>query len=132
MVSQYNQTPPQCVVPSRPHFFLTSNRVILRGESLIQCELSDMFDFVKPDEGPDGQDDNIMIIQIHQGKTSQHKTILGLSNEEQRCQNVSHGKYCILFVPPIRGHPGGIRLFGKLELIQSQAYCFVCYNLVLG
>jgi hypothetical protein len=31
-----------------------------------------MFDFVKPDEGPGGQDGHIIIMQIQQGKTSQH------------------------------------------------------------
>jgi hypothetical protein len=34
-----------------------------------------MFNFIKPDEGPNGQDGHIMIMQIHQGKTSQHNTI---------------------------------------------------------
>jgi hypothetical protein len=77
MVSQCSQTPPQYVVPLRPHFFLTSKRGILRGESLIKFELSDIFDFVKPDEEPDGQDGHIMITQIQQGKTSQHNTICG-------------------------------------------------------
>jgi hypothetical protein len=36
-----------------------------------------MFNFVKPDEGPGGQDGHIMIMQIHQGKASQHNTNWG-------------------------------------------------------
>jgi hypothetical protein len=63
--------------PFETTLFMTSNRGILRGTSLIKCELSDMFDFVKPDEGPDEQDGHIMIMQIYQGKTSQHNTIWG-------------------------------------------------------
>jgi hypothetical protein len=61
-----------------PTFVLISNHGIVHGESLIKCELSDMFDFIKPDEGPDGQYGHILIMQIHQGKTLQHKTIWGL------------------------------------------------------
>jgi hypothetical protein len=36
-----------------------------------------MVHFIKSDEGPDGQDGHIMIMQIHQGNTSQHNTIWG-------------------------------------------------------
>jgi hypothetical protein len=36
-----------------------------------------MFVFIKPDEGPDGQDCHILIMQIHQGITSQNKTMWG-------------------------------------------------------
>jgi hypothetical protein len=68
MVLQYDQTPPQC---------LTLNCGNLRGESLIKCELSDMFDLIKPNEGPDGQDGHIMIMQIHQSKTAQYNTMWG-------------------------------------------------------
>jgi hypothetical protein len=39
------------------------------------CELSDMFDFIRPDEGPDGQYGRIVVLQIHQGKSSHHKAI---------------------------------------------------------
>jgi hypothetical protein len=48
------------------------------GESLIKCELSDMCDFIKPDEEPGGQDGHLLIMKVHQGKTSQHTIIRGI------------------------------------------------------
>jgi hypothetical protein len=57
-----------------------------------------MFEFIKLDEepdGPDGQDDHIMIMQIHQVKTSKNKTVWG--REEHTRKNVSPGECTTLY-----------------------------------
>jgi hypothetical protein len=90
-----------------------------------------MFDFIKPDDGPDGQDGHIFIMKIQQGKTLQHKTIW---DHVMRNRDV---KIC-----PLRGT--ALYLFrsfeftqeefdfsGKLELVQLQAHCFIWYIILL-
>ena len=48
---------------------------ILRGESITQCELSDLCDVVQKDEGT--QPCQILVMQIASGKTNLEKTIYG-------------------------------------------------------
>jgi hypothetical protein len=57
-----------------------------------------MFDFIKPDEGSDGQDGHIMIMQIHQGKSSQHKIVWGrftMNRDVKRCPLGSTAMYVV-------------------------------------
>jgi len=55
--------------------FLMSNGGILRGESLFNCELSDLCDPVKVDEGP--HPCHILVMRIAIGKTNGLKTLYG-------------------------------------------------------
>jgi hypothetical protein len=58
-------------------FFLFTKNGLLRGESLIRAELSDLFDFIKSDEGPPGHDGRILILQMLEGKANAGKTVWG-------------------------------------------------------
>ena len=55
--------------------FLMTNGGILRGESLLNCELSDLCDLVKTDEGT--HQCHILVMQIAVGKTNGLKTLYG-------------------------------------------------------
>jgi hypothetical protein len=52
------------------YFYLFAVTGIVRGESPIGAELSDMFSIVKEDEGPPGHDAVILVMQIIEGKTN--------------------------------------------------------------
>lgn len=52
-----------------------SHQGILRGESLILCELSDLCDIILDEEGP--QPCQILVMQVATGKTNSTKTIYG-------------------------------------------------------
>jgi hypothetical protein len=56
-------------------FFLMTHQGILRGESLVQCELSDLCDIVLVEEGPTPC--QILVMQVATGKTNSTKTIYG-------------------------------------------------------
>ena len=65
-----------CLDALRNRFcFLMSNGGILRGESLFNCELSDLCDLVKGDEGP--HPCHILVMRIAMGKTNGLKTLYG-------------------------------------------------------
>jgi hypothetical protein len=55
--------------------FLMTNGGILRGESLFNCELSDLCDLMKPDDGPHLC--HILVMRIAIGKTNGLKTLYG-------------------------------------------------------
>jgi hypothetical protein len=59
------------------YFFLFTKGGLVRGESLIRADLSDMFSIVKKDEGPPGHDAHILIMQILEGKTNAGKIVWG-------------------------------------------------------
>jgi hypothetical protein len=59
------------------YFYLFTITGIVRGESPIRAELSDMFSIVKVDEGPPGHDAVIIIMQILEGKTNNQKIVWG-------------------------------------------------------
>jgi hypothetical protein len=59
------------------YFYLFTVTGIVRGESPIRAELSDMLSIVKEDEGPTGHDAVILIMQILEGKTNNGKKIWG-------------------------------------------------------
>ena len=56
-------------------FFLLSHQGILRGESITQCELSDLCDVVLEDEGP--HPCQILVLQIASGKINSEKNLYG-------------------------------------------------------
>jgi hypothetical protein len=59
------------------YFFLFTKGGLVRGESPIRAELSDMFSIVKKDEGPPGHDAHILIMQILEGNTNAGKIVWG-------------------------------------------------------
>jgi hypothetical protein len=68
------------------YFYLFTVTGIVRGESPIRAELSDIFSIVKEDEGPPGHDAVILIMQILEGKTNNGKIVWGRT---MRHKNVS-------------------------------------------
>jgi formylmethanofuran:tetrahydromethanopterin formyltransferase len=66
-----------------------------------------MFYFIKPDEGPDGQDGHITSMQIHQEKTLQHNTIWGQAMRNR------YVKMC-----PMRSN--ALYLFHRFEVTQEE------------
>ncbi|KAI8832850.1 hypothetical protein BJ741DRAFT_613929 [Chytriomyces cf. hyalinus JEL632] len=66
----------RCLGALRDRFcFLMSNGGILQGKSLFKCELSDLCDLVKKDEGV--HDCHILVMRIAIGKTNGLKTLYG-------------------------------------------------------
>jgi hypothetical protein len=59
------------------YFYLFTVTGIVRGESPILAELSDIFSIVKEDEEPPGHDAVILIMQILEGKTNNGKIVWG-------------------------------------------------------
>jgi hypothetical protein len=59
------------------YFYLLTISDIVRGESPIRAELSDMFSIAKEEEGPPGHDAVILIMHILEGKTNNGKIVWG-------------------------------------------------------
>jgi hypothetical protein len=59
------------------YFFLFTKRGLVRGESPIRGELSDMLSIVKKYEGPPGHDAPILIMQMLEGHTNAGKIVWG-------------------------------------------------------
>jgi hypothetical protein len=66
------------------YFYLFTVTDIVRGESPIRAELSDMFSIVKEDEGLPGHDAVIIVMQIIEGKTNNRKIVWGDHSDLKR------------------------------------------------
>jgi hypothetical protein len=83
---KWDQEELHCASLRDRYFYLFTVTGIVRGESPIRAELSDMFSIVKVDEGPPGHDAVILIMQILEGKTNNGKIVRGRT---MRLKNVN-------------------------------------------
>jgi hypothetical protein len=73
------------------YFYLFAVTGIVRGESPIRAELSDMFIIVKVGEGPPGHDAVILIMQILEGKTNNGRIFRGCTMHHKNVNMCSIG-----------------------------------------
>jgi hypothetical protein len=73
------------------YFYLFAVTGIVRGESPIRADLSNMFSIVKEDEGSPGHDVVILIMQIPEGKTNNGKIVWGRTMRHENVNMCSIG-----------------------------------------
>jgi hypothetical protein len=75
------------------YFYLFTVTSVVRGESPIRAELSNMFSIVKVDEGPPGHGEVILIIQILEGKTRNVNIVWGRTMRHKNVNMCSIGAF---------------------------------------